>query len=125
MGFCMKRLLLGLVFCCVAGSAAAYHTDDANESTKADSNASCNAAFHLGCQTDQTFTASSSGFAAPAGALGSSPAESAAISMLLAAAIGGGIVRSAAARGRIRRVLTQMRRYSRGRVAGASGLSSK
>jgi len=96
----MKRLVAGLLLCCVAGSASSYHTDDASESTKADTRASCNAAFHVGCQADQTFTASSSGFAAPAGALGSSGLESALVALLLAGGIGRGLYRARAGRGR-------------------------
>jgi len=79
-------------FLIVFGATAnAYHSG-ISETTTADARASCNAAFHSGCVDDgdheeQTQTASSSGFAAPAGGLGSSPAEIVFIALLV-----GGIV---------------------------------
>jgi len=63
------------------------------QSATADLKASCNASFHEGCKSAQTTTVSSSGFAAPAGALGSSGLESAFIAFLFSAAIGGRLYR--------------------------------
>ncbi|MGD8511727.1 MAG: hypothetical protein PVG05_08650 [Gammaproteobacteria bacterium] len=82
----MKRFLSGLLLACCAVNASAYHSG-INETTTAEGNASCNAAFHSGCpedgHDDGTETASSSGSAAPFGALGSSPLEMALIALLL------------------------------------------
>lgn len=77
----MKRLWICVLLFCLAGHAVA-------QNTTADQNASCNASFHEGCKSDQTFTTSSSGFAAPAGVLGSSALESSLIALLIAAGIG-------------------------------------
>ncbi|UCD67709.1 MAG: hypothetical protein JSW48_12890 [Betaproteobacteria bacterium] len=87
----MKRLILCLLLVGLAASANAYHSG-VSETTTADENASCNAAFHAGCPTDadheeQTHTASSSGFAAPAGDLGSSTFETAVIAFLVFAVV--------------------------------------
>ena len=95
----MKRLILCLLLVGLAASANAYHSG-ISETETADSNASCNAAFHAGCATtdddheEQTHTASSRGFAAPAGALGSSGLELALIALLVSGAIGGRLQQS-------------------------------
>ncbi len=82
----MKRCLFGLLLACCAVNANAYHTG-INETTTADNNASCNAAFHAGCPEDDhddgTQGVTSSGSAAPVGALGSSPLEMALIALLI------------------------------------------
>ena len=83
----MKRLWICVLLFCLAGHAVA-------QNTTADQNASCNASFHEGCKSDQTFTTSSSGFAAPAGVLGSSALESSLIALLIAAGIGRRLYRS-------------------------------
>ena len=83
----MKRLVLGLWLLCSPVFSQAYHSG-ISETTTADANASCNAAFHSGCADDpdheeQTHDASSSGFAAPAGALGGTALELGLIGLLL------------------------------------------
>lgn len=85
----MKHWSTALLLAFCAMTANAYHSG-INETETADSNASCNAAFHTGCETDtdheeQTHTASSSGFAAPAGGLGGSALEIALIVLLVTA----------------------------------------
>jgi len=105
----MKRLIAGLLLWCVAGSAAAAY------SATADANASCNASFHEGCKTDQTFTASSSGFAAPAGVLGGSPVEGALLSLLVAAGVAGRFYRSVAKGSRVRGLRGALKRWTASR----------
>ena len=84
----MKRVIVGILFLCFAAVANAYHSG-ISETTTADASASCNAAFHSGCVDDdadheeQTHTASSSGFAAPAGAIGSSILEIGLLALLV------------------------------------------
>ena len=83
----MKRLGLGLWLFCFSVFSSAYHSG-ISEKTTADTNASCNAAFHSGCVADsdheeQTHDASSSGFAAPAGTLGGTVLELGLIALLL------------------------------------------
>ena len=93
----MHRWMSILLFALCATGAKAYHSG-INETETADSNASCNAAFHAGCATavddheEQTHTASSSGFAAPAGPLGGSALEIALIALLLGGMVGGRVV---------------------------------
>jgi hypothetical protein len=90
----MKRWMSILSLAFYATSASAYHTG-ISETETADANASCNAAFHAGCaitdddHEEQTHSASSSGFAAPAGAMGSSVLEMALIVLLVTGAVGG------------------------------------
>lgn len=82
----MKRLVLSLWLLFFPVFSQAYHSG-INETTTADANASCNAAFHDGCadsdHEEQTHDASSSGFAAPAGALGGTAPELGLIALLL------------------------------------------
>jgi len=105
----MKRLIAGFLLWCVAGSAAAAY------SATADAKASCNASFHEGCKTDQTFTASSSGFAAPAGVLGGSPVEGALLSLLVAAGVAGRFYRSVAKGSRVRGLRGALKRWKASR----------
>jgi len=90
----MKRLIFALMLSWCGTTANAYHSG-ISETTTADTKASCNAAFHAGCSADsdgdheeQTQTADSSGFAAPAGGLGSSPTEVAVIILLVGGVVG-------------------------------------
>ena len=84
----MKRAIVGILFLCFAAVANAYHSG-ISETTTADESASCNAAFHAGCadtdadHEEQTHTASSSGFAAPAGTMGSSFLEIGLLALLV------------------------------------------
>jgi hypothetical protein len=86
----MKRLIFGLLLTCCAANASAYHSG-INEDETAAGNASCNAAFQEDCpehtHDDGTEGVTSSGSAAPIGALGSSPLEIALIALLV-----GGVV---------------------------------
>ena len=86
----MKRFLCGLLLTCCAVNASAYHSG-INEDETAAGNASCNAAFQEGCpehtHDDGTEGVTSSGSAAPVGALGNSPLEIALIAFLV-----GGVV---------------------------------
>ena len=74
----MSRFITLLIFTLCTATTHAYHSD-ISETETADSSASCNAAFHDGCATDdhdeESHTASSSGSAAPVGVLGSSALE--------------------------------------------------
>lgn len=85
----MKHVMLGFLLFCFAAFANAYHSG-ISETTTADANASCNAAFHSGCvdadtdhEEEHTHTASSSGFAAPAGTIGSSIVEIGLLALLV------------------------------------------
>ena len=102
----MKRWALTLVLAFYAMTVNAYHSG-VSETETAASNASCNAAFNSGCVTDadtdtdheeQTHTASSSGFAAPAGGLGGSALEIALIVLLVIATAGPRVLQSRARR---------------------------
>ena len=92
----MKYLIVFVLMIFSAVSAQAEHNGGADDSTG--ENASCNASFNRNCPEEQTHTADSSGFAAPAGALGSSPSEIAVISLLVAACVGGQVRRSSTRR---------------------------
>lgn len=82
----MRHAIVAILLWCFAAAANAYHSG-ISETTTAASNASCNAAFNSSCvnadadaepdhdHEEATHTASSSGFAAPAGAIGSSILE--------------------------------------------------
>jgi len=85
----MKYLWLWVFLFCLSGHAGA-------QSGTADSRASCNASFHQGCPSDQTSTASSSGFAAPVGVLGSSGLEGGLVLLLIAGGIARQLYRHAA-----------------------------
>lgn len=78
----MKYLWIVVLLLCFPDLAGA-------QSNTAVDRASCNASFHLGCVSNQTSTASSSGFAAPVGMLGSSALEGGLVALLIA----GGIAR--------------------------------
>ena len=82
----LKRFVLGLWLLCFSALSHTYHSG-ISETTTADSNASCNAAFHSGCadtdHEEQTHDVSSSGFAAPAGTLGGTVLELGLIALLL------------------------------------------
>ena len=88
----MKWLVSIVMVALCASTSNAYHSG-INEATTADANASCNAAFHAGCpeeeHEDHTATAESSGFAAPAGALGGSPLEVALVVAIVAGMLSG------------------------------------
>jgi hypothetical protein len=78
----MKYLWIWVFLFCFSGHVGA-------QSGAADERASCNASFHRGCVSDAKSTTSSSGFAAPAGVLGSSWLEGGLVLLLIA----GGIAR--------------------------------
>ena len=80
----MKRLTLTWVLLLAAGVAQAQSSSGAAPNETSDTNASCNASFHVGCQQDSGSTLSSSGFAAPAGVLGGSLPESASLLAMVA-----------------------------------------
>ena len=92
----MKSLLVLLFVFFTAASATAEHNGGTDLSTG--DNASCNASFKQTCISEPTYSADSSGFAAPAGVLGSSPLESTVLSLLLVAYVVGRIHRSRARR---------------------------
>lgn len=69
-----------LVSLAVSAQAAQSGGNDTNPT--ADERASCNASFHDGCARDSGGSVSASGFAAPAGGLGTSAPESGALLIL-------------------------------------------
>lgn len=72
----MTRLLIILIFFLLYSPLVDAEHSGYNEAESAESNANCSAAFHFGCaQEEQTHTASSDGFAAPIGKMGSSSTE--------------------------------------------------
>lgn len=86
----MKRFLFGLLLTCCAVNASAYHSG-INEDETAAGSASCNAAFQEDCAVDThddgADGVTSSGSAAPVGALGSSPLEIALIALLVGSVV--------------------------------------
>jgi hypothetical protein len=78
----MKHLWIWVFLLCFSGHAGA-------QSGTADERASCHASFQQDCVPDETSTTSSSGFAAPAGLLGSSWLEVGLVLLMIA----GGIAR--------------------------------
>ena len=81
----LKKMVFVIGFVFYTTIANANHSG-VSESTTAEDAASCNAAFNTNCPLadleDQSYTASSGGFAAPAGALGNSPLELAFIGLI-------------------------------------------
>ena len=90
----MRHLLAFLFMACVAGAAHAAHNGGSDTNTTPLSTANCNASFQSGCAqtslttttTTTTNTVSSSGFAAPVGAVGESAVESIALAVMVAGA---------------------------------------
>ena len=79
----MKYLLAFMITFFAAANAMAVHNGGDDLSTG--ENASCNASFNRNCVAESSYTADSSGFAAPAGELGSSLLEVAVLSLFLVA----------------------------------------
>jgi len=100
----MKYLPIWVFLLCVQGHAEA-------QSGTADERASCNASFHQTCQPEPTSGASSSGFAAPIGVLGSSGLEGGLVALLIMVGI---------ARRRYRRVAGSARKVNQ---AGAFAMT--
>jgi len=78
-------------------------------------NGGCESELQCELSTDQTFTASSSGFAAPAGVLGGSPVEGALLSLLVAAGVAGRFYRSVAKGSRVRGLRGALKRWKASR----------
>jgi len=91
----MKGLWIGVFLICLSGHAVA-------QSVIANEQASCNASFHQNCEPDQSTVASSTGFAAPIGVLGSSGLEGGLLALLIAGGIGRRLHRHVTGRGRAR-----------------------
>ena len=83
----MIRLVLTLLLDLAANVVHAQASGGSAPNTTADTNASCNASFHVGCTTSSGGSVASSGFAAPAGVLGASLPESASLAMLVLFAV--------------------------------------
>ena len=88
----MKQAIFFVVILFCSAGALAEHNGGTDFSDGA--NASCNASFNQNCFTDQTYTADSSGFAAPAGELGSSAIEIVMFALFFATGIGARLHRS-------------------------------
>jgi len=86
----MKNLWIWIFLACFTGHAEA-------QSDTADERASCQASFHEGCKSD---SASSDGFAAPGGVLGSTVLEGGLVVLLIAGGVARRLGRHAAGGGR-------------------------
>jgi hypothetical protein len=92
----MMRFALTLLMVLAANGVHAQASGGNAPNSTADSNASCNASFHVGCMTDSGGSVASSGFAAPVGALGASLPESASLAVLV-------VIAAACCRRRVKR----------------------